>query len=264
MASTVFVQPQGGAVAMQPVKGPNGIVYMPLPALPVPANCPPGLEYLLGVDHIFVHQLIELLEAFTGFETNSKFQIKNREGQQVFFAAEDTDCCTRQCCGSARPFVINVLGNNMQPVMRAKRGFRFSSPYCPFILPLNFCFLQKMEVEAPVGNLLGTIEQEYTLWGHHFLIKLASGETVLKLKAPCCVCDCFNNTIDVTTADGSRVIGSIRKKWNGIVQEVFTNADSFGVNFPMDLDVRAKAMLVAAVFLIDFMFFEDNANNNHN
>jgi len=33
--------------------------------------------------------------AFTGFETANKYSVKNSLGQKVYFAAEDTDCCTR-------------------------------------------------------------------------------------------------------------------------------------------------------------------------
>ena len=35
---------------------------------------------------------------------------------------------------------------------------------------------------------------------------------------------------------------------------------SFAFSFPMDLDVRAKATLLGACFLIDYMFFEKKAN----
>ena len=33
--------------------------------------------------------------------------------------------------------------------------------------------------------------------------------------------------------------------------------------FPMDLDVRCKATLIGAAFLIDYMFFEKKANNEN-
>lgn len=46
-------------------------------------NCPPGLEYLTTIDQLLVKQKVELLEAFTGFETNNKFSIKNSLGQKV-------------------------------------------------------------------------------------------------------------------------------------------------------------------------------------
>lgn len=49
----------------------------------VPPNCPPGLEYLSTVDQLLVKQKVELLEVFTGFETNNRFVVKNSLGQNV-------------------------------------------------------------------------------------------------------------------------------------------------------------------------------------
>ena len=37
----------------------------------------------------------------------------------------------------------------------------------------------------------------------------------------------------------------------------------FFCRFPMDLDVRCKATLIGAAFLIDYMFFEKKANNEN-
>lgn len=45
-------------------------------------------------------------------------------------------------------------------------------------------------------------------------------------------------------------IGKISKKWSGFVQEAFTDADVFGISFPVDLDVRMKAVLIGACILI--------------
>ena len=90
-------------------------VQMPMlgwmPAPPPPANCPPGLEYLLHVDKLLVKQQVELLEAFTGFETANRYKVLNSMGQQVFFAAEKNGgCCTRQVCGSLREFQMTIIG----------------------------------------------------------------------------------------------------------------------------------------------------------
>ena len=54
---------------------------------PIP-GCPPGLEYLITVDQILVEQVPSLLEAFTGWDTNNKYVVKNMAGQQIFYAME--------------------------------------------------------------------------------------------------------------------------------------------------------------------------------
>ena len=67
-----------------------------------------------------VVQLEKLLEmsfdccfllAFTGIETQNKFQIKNSMGQQIYFAAEESGFCTRQCCGPHRGFIMHIADN---------------------------------------------------------------------------------------------------------------------------------------------------------
>lgn len=45
-----------------------------------------------------------------------------------------------------------------------------------------------------------------------------------------------------------------------MLKETFTDTDNFGIQFPLDLDVNVKATLLGAVFLIDFMFFEQQGN----
>ncbi len=55
--------------------------------------------------------------------------------------------------------------------------------------------------------------------------------------------------------------GKITKKWSGLMKEGFTDADNFGVMFPADWDVESKALLLGAVFLIDFVHFENKGNN---
>lgn len=59
---------------------------------------------------LLIKQQVELLEAFTNFETNNKYMVVNTMGQQVFFAAEETDCLTRNCCGALRSFEMIIAG----------------------------------------------------------------------------------------------------------------------------------------------------------
>ena len=52
------------------------------------------------------------------------------------------------------------------------------------------------------------------------------------------------------SADGATKVGKVSKQWTGFVREAFTDADNFGINFPNDLDVKMKAVLLGACFLI--------------
>jgi len=220
-------------------------------------NIPPGLEYLSVLNQVLIKQKVEILEAFTGFETNNKYTVLNVMGQPVFQAKEQTNCCTRQCCGPIRPFDIGLTDNTGQEVIHLNRPLRCQSCCCP-------CCLQKLEVHSPASGLLGTVEQDWTIIFPEFTLKDAAENPIMKIKGPFCTWSCCGSDVEfkVETPDGNE-IGMITKQWSGLGREAFTDADNFGVSFPQDLDVKAKAVLLGAVFLIDFMFFE-KSNNNEN
>ncbi len=54
--------------------------------------------------------------------------------------------------------------------------------------------------------------------------------------------------------------GRITKKWRGLAKEAFSDADNFGVTFPRDWEPSTKAIFLGAVFLIDFVHFENKGN----
>ncbi|XP_069474413.1 phospholipid scramblase 2-like isoform X2 [Ambystoma mexicanum] len=244
--------PQGVPIATQP--GVPGNAWMPAPV--VPQNCPPGLEYLTQIDQILIHQQVELLEVLTGFETNNKYEIKNALGQRVFFAAEENDCCTRTFCGPARSFVMTIIDNMGREVIRLHRPFRCSSCFCP-------CCLQELEVQSPPGTTVGYVVQNWHPCLPKFTVQNERKEGVLKISGPCILCSCCADVnFEVKSLDECQAVGRISKQWSGFVKEAFTDADNFGIQFPMDLDVKIKAVLLGACFLIDFMFFEQQKNND--
>ncbi|XP_072315278.1 phospholipid scramblase 3b [Eucyclogobius newberryi] len=248
---------QGPAPVMYqpgPVGPAVGPEYGGPPAVFIPDNggpaAPPGLEYLTQVDQILIHQKVELLEAFIGFETNNQYEIKNSLGQKIYTAKEKNDCCTRNCCGSLRSFDMKIKDNMDREVIRLVRPFRCVSCWCP-------CCLQEMEVQAPPGTTIGYVKQDWHPFLPKFSIQGPNKETVLKLEGPCFACNCCGDVnFELKGKDGSESIGRISKQWSGLLKEVFTDTDNFGIQFPMNLDVKMKAVLMAACFLIDFMFFE--------
>ncbi|XP_051555429.1 phospholipid scramblase 1-like [Myxocyprinus asiaticus] len=235
-----------------PGQGPMAgqVPMMPVPQRPT--GCPPGLEYLTLIDQLLVQQKIEQAEVILGWETNNKYMVKNSMGQQVFFVAEENDCCNRQFCGPLRSFVLHVQDNMGQEVMTLTRPLKCGSCCFP-------CCLQELEIQSPPGNPIGYVIQNWHPFLPKFTIQNEKREAVLKIVGPFCSCRCCSDVnFDVLSMDESKKVGKISKQWTGLVREAFTDSDNFGICFPLELDVKIKAALFGACFLIDFMFFENN------
>lgn len=222
------------------------------------SGCPPGLEYLTQVDQLIVKQKVELLEVMTGFETANKYDVKNTMGQQVYKAKEHSGCLTRQCCGPNRGFKMEITDNQDRQVLLLDRPFNCNLICFP-------CCLHEMEVTSPIsGQTLGSIKQDWHLTHPRFTIYDGNNVAIFKIEGPLCGCNwCSDVNFKVKDLNGNQV-GLIQKQWTGLVKEAFTDADNFGVTFPMDLDPKMKAVLLGAVFMIDFMYFEHSEDNNNN
>jgi len=249
-------------ITAQP-QGPSGggDLWMPPPPNAPPPGCPPGLEYMTLIDQLIVKQKVEMMEMVTGFETNNKYKIKNSMGQTVFKAKEDTDCCMRNCCGPSREFHMKIYDNAENEVIHLHRFLRCGCCCTP-------CDMHEIEVQAPPGTPIGYVVQTWSfctpLFSPQFDILDENKNPVLRIEGPGCMVECCSDMeFKVMSLDGLTQVGKVTKQWSGFMKEAFTDADNFGINFPMDLDVKAKATMLGAVFLIDFMFFEKSENSNN-
>ncbi|XP_037947196.1 phospholipid scramblase 2-like [Teleopsis dalmanni] len=226
-----------------PITAQPGLVQTPpewVIASPNIPTCPPGLEYLTTVDQLLINKKVE---NFICFKTNNKYVVNNAIGQKAYNVLEDTDCCTRNCSGPSRPFNMRIFDNFQKEVIHLYRPLACSACCFP-------CCLQSIEISAPSGQVIGRVEQEWMLFAPSFRIKDANDETVLRIEGPYGAQSCCNDVnFNVVSLDGD-VIGKISKKWSGFIRELFTDANCFGINFPMDLDVCIKAVLLGATFLI--------------
>ena len=220
-------------------------------------DCPQGLEYLLSVDQLLIKQKIEVLELLTGFETNNRYDVHNNLGQNIFLALEDTDCCTRMCCGPQRPFDMRILDHSQREVIHLERPLRCEACCFPCCFP---CCLQELDVFAPPRHLIGRIVQEWSCLRLLFRVETASGQRVFQIVGPICTMSLFCDDVEfeVMSYENSQ------KQWSGLLREAFTDADFYGVIFPMDLDVKLKVCLLAATFLIDYMYFEERPREDKN
>jgi len=256
--------PQGPPMMATQGVGMQAEVWMPAVTASIP-DCPKGFEYLTQLDQVLIKQKTSMIEMITSFEVANKYKILNNQGQQCYYAFEKQGgCgthCQRQLCGPNRKFKIEVCDNNKDVIFRIKRPFKWCAGgnWCACIR----CFQDEVKVEDKDGNALGYVRQAFSKWKPHYTILDHDKDKKFEIWGPCCPCTLCNKTIDFPVTkykDDDKVIANITKQWSGFAREMFTDADTFGVTFPMDLDVRLKATLMGAVFLIDFMYFEEPAN----
>ncbi|KIH62706.1 Scramblase [Ancylostoma duodenale] len=152
--------------------------------------------------------------------------------------------------------VITQIGETKGPILatdgRERRRRKHASVYA------QMCNVAALNVQSNLRLelwLIGTVMQRSEYCSRIYEIKGVDDNFSLRVKRPC-ACPCL---IDIEfpfhTASGEN-IGSITRKWGGWARAVYNDADVFSVTFPLELDVRAKAVLLGATFLIDFLDFE--------
>uniref|UniRef100_A0A8D2CW10 Phospholipid scramblase n=1 Tax=Sciurus vulgaris TaxID=55149 RepID=A0A8D2CW10_SCIVU len=134
-------------------------------------------------------------------------------------------------------------------------------PWMPRPSPMPNCppgleYLVQLEVQCPPGATLGFVAEHWNLCRAVYSIQNEKRENVLRVRGPCSTYGCGSDSVfEVQSLDGVSSIGSIIRKWNGLLSTM-EDADHFDIRFPLDLDVKMKAMIFGACFLIDFMYFE--------
>ncbi|XP_075062244.1 phospholipid scramblase 1-like [Mixophyes fleayi] len=230
----------------QPDPPPGGAPYMPVSS----GSAPSALEYLSQIDQILIHQKTELLEAVTGFETCNQYELRNIMGQRIFTVQERSSVCARLCCGPRRPLTLHVCDYSGREVIHFIRPLKCNSCLFP-------CCLQELEVQSPPGHTIGYVVQTWHPFVPKYCLQTESREPVLKVVGPCLMSSCCGDVnFQVKPLCESRSVGRISKQWGGLPKEIFTDADNFGIQFPKDLDVKMKAVLLGACFILDYAFFE--------
>ncbi|XP_028172458.1 phospholipid scramblase 3-like [Ostrinia nubilalis] len=192
-------------------------------------TCPPGAAKLLPLSRVLVRQKM------TVFKGN-KYVVTDPDGEVLFYAKETGGVMLMSA--KSRPFHINIHDAQDNEVMTLRRPYTFGP--------------DKMKV-CIGGQLVSVVRQEFTFTKPVLQINDANDQPVLRVKGP--VVTGFEPDYVIQTAD-KRPIGVIKRVWRGW-RTALTDADSFHLEFPVDLDVRFKAAIIGTCFLIDYLYFEN-------
>jgi len=197
-----------------------------------------GNSLSINEDFLIIEQQVEWLETFTEFETENRYAILDRYGNELFFAEERSSFWGRIFLPTQRPLDIEVFNNYGNLIMTIEKPFRF------FIPEINIYD----ENNQPIGN----IKKKFWAIRRIFFVHDSSGKEIYKIVGPI-----FHPWTFKILKNGNEV-GKISKKWSGLGKEMFTDADTFNIEFPGNATDKEKKILTGATFLIDYIYFENN------
>ena len=201
-----------------------------------------GLEAIVGQhQRVLIQQTKEWGEILLGFESKNRYELRSESGERLGYAAEEAkgvgQWFLRNLFGHCRRASIHLYDRDGNKVGRGEKPFRW--------------FFHRMDVFDGTQRI-GAVQRRFSLLHRVFTIENAQGEPVMELKSRL-----FRIWTFELTFRGQKV-GVIRKKWGGLLKEMFTDADLFGVEVAPHVPVEVRALLLVATFLVDFTCFENN------
>lgn len=200
-----------------------------------------NLPVLAHAPSLVVSQKKEMLEVFTDLETKNRYSISQPDGQLALVAAElgggAMALISRSFFKAKRPFTMRITDPQGQVQLTLRR-------------PWNW-FFSELHVTDATGARVGMIDQKFALFSRRFVITDAAGTELGQLHGP------FFRPWTFRVMAGGQQVGKISKQWSGLLKEAFTDADNFGVEFGPSMSPALRTLVLAATFLIDFLYFED-------
>ena len=125
----------------------------------------------------------------------------------------------------------------------------------PAVLSIHrgFSFLRPtIEVHDGSGQMIGSFKSKLFTIGGGFYVYDASGNQSAEVKG-----NWKGFTFQFLASDG-RELGTVTKKWGGMMKEMFTSADSYHIQLADDIPTQSAmaALLLAAGLAIDIVFKE--------
>lgn len=196
---------------------------------------------LLSTSKIIVQQRKELVEVF-GFETRNKYEIFDDQKNRIGFCAEQQKgflgILLRQFLGHWRKFEVHFFDENRNLVLVAKHPFRF--------------FFQEFHVFDAEGNKLGWANQRFGIFTKKFDVLSPQNELIYKMRS-----GFFKIwTFPLTSPQGQEK-AVIRKRWGGMLKELFLDADNFAVEIvDSTISRQHRELILALSVFADLQYFE--------
>ena len=193
---------------------------------------------------------------------------------QVAHSLDKSDCCLRLMCPATYPFqtIVTDAEGSSNELIKVDRPF-----VCCAAGPAKCCCYQNATVMS-AGAKLGSATETCYCCVPTIMIRGPEDEDLFKLRPPtCCGGLCVNccaegnpctsqgcckssfrfYPADQEDCDGDApYVGKILKQPKSLATELFTDADSFVVDFPEGSSAAQKGLLMGSAVFLNALFFE--------
>lgn len=228
-------------------------------------------DFLQSRDRLVIRQQKEWVEILAQWETANRYAVMDPNGAPAAYIAERTSgflsMLKRWVLRSHRPLDADVVGRDGERLLHLSRPF--------------FFLFSDLEVRAAEGARIGSVRRRFAWLHKKYDLCDEHGQMFATVTSPIWRLWTFR----IQDRSGARR-ALVSKKWGGALREIFSDADTYLVDFTGSEDsgrtprVNAaseypvsvngtlvepwtpeqKAVIFAAAISIDFDFFEDNVN----
>jgi uncharacterized protein YxjI len=205
-------------------------------------------EIILASPELYIRQKVRWLEILTNWDTANRYDLSGSQGQVVGQIIER---------GGG---LLTILARLF---LRSHRGFSLDVVDLAGVALLNFSrkffwFFSDIAVSTPQGMKIGSAHRRFSIFWKKYDLQDPSGRTFARIKSG------FWRlwTFQVVDERGA-TLATISKKWGGAMKEIFTNSDTFQVQFgPQHWKAHERAVLIAVAMTIEFDHFEGKGNSS--
>ncbi len=202
-------------------------------------------EFFASKSELFIKQKKEWLEIFTDIETVNQYTIfdkeKNIVGHMVEAGGGFFRFIFRNFLRSHRPLDVSIANSSGQVLLKLKRPF--------------YWFFSSLYVYDYSGREIGSVHKKLSILRKNYDMLDARENCFAKIRTA--IISWWSFPVYETKSDKEKSL--ISKKWGGLLKEVFTDTDTFLVDFrdhPWSID--QKAIIFATATSIDLDYFEEN------
>lgn len=207
-----------------------------------------NLDDFLSPGQIVVRQRKEWVEIVVDWETTNRYEVLAASGESLGMVAERPggmfSALKRGFFRSHRAMEVDLVNRAGQSLAHYSRPF--------------FFLFSELSVRGSEGATLGQVRRRFGIIYKKYDLVDASGRVFATIRSP----RWRLWTFPIYDAHDNEA-GSISKKWGGALREVFTDADTYLVDYgSRNWTTPQKAVILAAAVSIDFDFFENNQGSS--